>query len=189
MSFQTSPRRLISYAAVATEENFLTASRSICNLPLEDSGTMINTLNDPLRGVDLTTLRRLLSVMFKPPSRHPATSSKAPVMLTPAFRDASALHSMTLIMVISLFPGARRLAPLSWFLLAPSCRSISRRQPSPARGASRGRVSSDTATVLLPVRVQFRLGRRRRQRRLGLPSGGQRVPSVPWPRFHRSVRR
>src|SRR5438309_712199 len=63
---------------------------------------MINTLNDPLRGVDLTTLRRLLSVMFKPPSRHPATSSKAPVMLTPAFRDASALHSMTLLMLSSL---------------------------------------------------------------------------------------
>src|SRR5947209_14706340 len=40
--------------------------------------------------------------MFKPPSRHPATSSKAPVMLTPAFRDASALHSMTLLMLSSL---------------------------------------------------------------------------------------
>src|SRR2546428_12927175 len=100
-----SPRRLISKAAVASEENFLTDTTSTRFLPLEGSGTMINTLNDLLRGVDLTTLRRLLSVKFNPPSRHPATSSKAPVTLTPAFRDASALHSMTLLM-LSSFPRA-----------------------------------------------------------------------------------
>ena len=70
---------------------------------------MINTLNDLLRGVDLTTLRRQLSVKFNPPSRHPATSSKAPVTLTPAFRDASALHSMTLLMLNS-FPRAAEVA-------------------------------------------------------------------------------